>query len=77
MKKVNLERMSWKEAKEAFQLNPVVMIPMGSMEEHGPHSPMGDYRIATIAAARIAEKTEALVTPVIPFGYSSSLVISR
>ena len=70
MKKVNLERMSWKEAKEAFQLNPVVMIPMGSMEEHGLHSPMGDYRIAAIAAARIAEKTEALVTPVIPFGYS-------
>jgi creatinine amidohydrolase len=70
MKKVNLERMSWTEVKEAFALNPVVMIPMGSMEEHGPHSPMGDYRIAAVAAERIAEKTGALVTPIIPFGYS-------
>lgn len=70
MKKVNLERMSWIEAKEAFASNPVVMIPMGSMEEHGPHSPMGDYRIAAVVAERIAQRTDSFVTPVIPFGYS-------
>ena len=61
MVKVELCSMTWREAEEAFCRNPVVLIPMGSIEQHGPHVPMGDYRYATLVARRIAEQTGAVV----------------
>ena len=70
MTKVEVERMTWREAQEAFGRNPVVLLPMGSVEQHGPHVPVGDYRYATVVARRIAEQAEAIVAPTIPWGYS-------
>jgi len=70
MAKVELCRMTWREAQEAFRGNPVVLVPMGSVEQHGPHVPVGDYRYATEVAVRIAERTGAVVAPTIPWGYS-------
>lgn len=70
MKKVNLERMTWKEAEEAFKSKPVVLVPMGSVEEHGPQTPVGDYRYTTEMATAMAEQTNAVVLPTIPWGYS-------
>lgn len=51
----------------------VAILPMGSLETHGPALPMGDYLIAEEIAARIAVAaevagTDALVAPAIPFG---------
>ncbi|HYF06842.1 MAG TPA: creatininase family protein [Acetobacteraceae bacterium] len=51
----------------------VVILPMGSLETHGPALPMGDYLVAEEIAARIAaaaagESADALVAPAIPFG---------
>ncbi len=68
--KNELRGMTWKEIEKAFENNPVILIPLGSMEEHGPHSVVGDYIAAERVARSIAEKTEAYMTPVIPFGYS-------
>ncbi|MCI6885938.1 MAG: creatininase family protein [Lachnospiraceae bacterium] len=31
----------WKEIEAAYQTDPVIFVPMGSMEEHGPHVPVG------------------------------------
>jgi len=70
MAKVELCSMTWREAEEAFRRNPVILIPMGSIEQHGPHVPVGDYRYATVVARRIAERTGALAAPTIPWGYS-------
>lgn len=72
MKKVNLERMTWKEAEEAFRSKPVVLIPMGSVEEHGPQAPVGDYRYTEKMATAMAEATNAVVVPTIPWGYSDT-----
>lgn len=69
-KKHELQFMTWKEVAEAFSKNPVIFIPMGSMEEHGPHSITGDYIAAYEIAKSAAEKTESYCVPVIPFGYS-------
>lgn len=33
--KCELQHMTWKEIEEAFKENPVIFVPMGSMEEHG------------------------------------------
>lgn len=70
MPKAELCRMTWREAEEAFRANPVILIPMGSIEQHGPHVPVGDYRHATEVARRIAEQTGAIAAPTIPWGYS-------
>ncbi len=70
MAKVELCSMTWREAEEAFRLNPVILLPSGSVEQHGPHVPVGDYRYATEVARRIAERTGAIAAPTIPWGYS-------
>lgn len=70
MPKVELCSLTWREAEEAFRKNPVILIPMGSIEQHGPHIPVGDYRYATEVARRIAEKTGAIAAPTIPWGHS-------
>lgn len=51
----------------------VAILPMGSLETHGPALPMGDYLVAEeiaarIAAAAAAQGADALVAPAIPFG---------
>lgn len=70
--KHELFRMTWTEAAEAFEHNPVVLLPMGSIEQHGPHTPVGDYRYMTEVCRSIAERTGAIVAPTIPWGYSDS-----
>jgi creatinine amidohydrolase len=53
--------------------NPVILLPLGSHEDHGPHLPMGDYLLAEALALRIAQAaTQAgvpsFVAPCLPFG---------
>jgi len=62
--------MTWREAEEAFRRNPVILLPLGSVEQHGPHVPVGDYRYADIVAQRIAAATGAIAAPAVPWGYS-------
>jgi creatinine amidohydrolase len=71
VKKVFLPSMTWKEVQETFRERPVVMFPLGSVEQHGPHAPTGDYRMAETLAIQAAEKAgDAVVLPALPFGYS-------
>lgn len=47
------------------------IIPIGSIEQHGPHLPVStDSDIVTEIAKKIAEKTGFLLTPTINFGVS-------
>lgn len=68
--KNKLHRMTWKEVRDAFAADPVIVIPMGSMEVHGPHSIVGDYYAAEVIADRAAELTGAYTVPIAPFGCS-------
>jgi creatinine amidohydrolase len=61
------------EARELLALKPVILLPMGSHEDQGPHAPMGDYlsaeRMAEIIARRAtAQGVRCFVAPVVPFG---------
>ena len=52
---------------------PVVLLPLGSHEDHGPALPMGDYVTADMLAGRIAVAAaglgaRAVVAPCLPFG---------
>jgi creatinine amidohydrolase/Fe(II)-dependent formamide hydrolase-like protein len=70
--KVLLHEMTWPEAKEYFFKNDIVILPVGSNEQHGPANPLGtDHLIAKSIAEETAKRTGALCLQVIPFGVSS------
>jgi creatinine amidohydrolase len=49
----------------------LVLVPVGSTEQHGPHSPLAtDTLLAQAVCERVAERVDALVAPAIPFGIS-------
>lgn len=71
--KVHMGMITGGEAKALMRTNPIILLPMGSHEDQGPHAPMGDYllaeKIAELAAIRAtAAGTRTLVAPVLPFG---------
>jgi creatinine amidohydrolase len=71
--KVHMGQITGGEARELYRENPVILLPMGSHEDQGPHAPMGDYllaeKIAELAAiAATKAGTRTVVAPVLPFG---------
>ncbi|MET0295138.1 MAG: creatininase family protein [Phenylobacterium sp.] len=73
MRKYAMAQMTQPELAAAFEQQPVVFVPMGSLENQGPQLFMGDFlmaeRIAGLAAERAqAAGVHAVVAPVIPFG---------
>jgi len=71
--KYRLAEVTAGEARERLAKRPVILLPMGSLEDQGPHAPMGDYLCADAVALKIAEAackagTDTLVAPVLPFG---------
>jgi creatinine amidohydrolase len=67
---MRIGEMTWTEVREAIGTGVTAVIPLGSIEEHGPHSPMGDYMIIDTIAARASAETGDIVAPTLPFGYS-------
>jgi len=50
----------------------VVLLPVGSTEQHGPHLPLGTDAIQVEEiAVRVAERVGGLVAPTLPYGYRS------
>lgn len=71
--KVHMGTLTGGEGRELYAKNPIVLLPMGSHEDQGPHAPMGDYllaeKIAELAALRASERgVRTVVAPVMPFG---------
>lgn len=49
--------------------NPLVIVPVGALEAHGPHLPLGADQIQAEATAHaLAERLDALVAPTIAYG---------
>ena len=56
------------------QTFPRLLLPVGTLEAHGPHLPLStDTICATGFALRLAEKLDALVAPPIHYGITNSL----
>lgn len=52
--------------------DPIVIIPVGSTEQHGPHLPLStDVVIPEEIALRIAAEIDAIVAPPVSYGYKS------
>ena len=71
--KVHMGTISGGEGRALYAANPIVLLPMGSHEDQGPHAPMGDYLLAEklaelIALAACAKGTRTVCAPVLAFG---------
>jgi creatinine amidohydrolase len=65
----SLGRLPSPDVAEALARNPIVVLPFGSIEQHGPHLPCGtDTLIAERLAEAVAEKLDALCAPFGPYG---------
>ena len=68
-----LAEMTWYEFERRVREEaPVVIVPIGATEQHGPHMPLGcDVFVPVAVAERVAETVGGIVAPAIPYGYKS------
>lgn len=63
--------MTWQEYKEEVP-NKVILLPVGSLEQHGPHLPLDvDVVIPTNFSRMIDEELGCVILPAINYGYKS------
>ena len=68
LKPKRFEEMAGFEVAEAVASYPLAILPLGSLEFHGPHNPLGaDSIIISGIAERVATRTGGLLFPVIQF----------
>src|SRR5512140_3396469 len=69
-----LERLNWMEVRELVPAKvSTVIVPFGTVEEHGA-GPNGTDILAPLAIARdIAPRVNALIAPAVPYGMTGSL----
>lgn len=66
-----LQEMTRTDVQEYLKTSDMVIIPIGSTEQHGPHLPLGtDCYIAIDIAKMISARTGVVVAPVLLAGYS-------
>ena len=66
-----LARMTWPEV-EALDRETTVLIPTGSIEQHGPHLPLEtDTRLVTAVAEAVEARTPVLLAPTLWLGCSA------
>jgi creatinine amidohydrolase len=66
-----LPHMTWPEVRELLTRTDMVLIPVPSIEQHGPQTPLGtDFYIGVEQSKLIAQRTDILVAPVLMAGQS-------
>jgi creatinine amidohydrolase len=69
MKNVLMAEMNWFEYNKALEEGDTVIVPVGSTEILGTHSPLGtDHLLAFELSKRLGEMTNCIVAPTIPVG---------
>lgn len=71
---MEMQKLTYLEVKEQIKKTPIAILPMGAVEPHGPHLPVGtDCYLAERMASKVAEKIDALVLPTFSYGQVWSL----
>ncbi len=66
-----LPHMSWTEVEDLLTRTDMVIFPVGALEQHGPHLPIGtDFLNGLERAKLIAQRTDVLVAPILLPGNS-------
>lgn len=73
MSTVFMNELSWVDYEQRVQRGETtLLLPVGALEQHGPHLPLGtDALLATAVAAEAARRVGALVAPALAYGYKS------
>lgn len=72
MKTHLLEHLSWVDVRDAIAANATVILPLGAIEQHGPHLPVDtDAYFAREVPLLAAEGRNVLVAPTVVYGYRS------
>ncbi len=70
---MRLYNITMTELKRNIKKHPIVIVPLGSLEEHGPHLPLGTDTIQVEEILRIVEKeTNVFIAPAINYGVCRS-----
>lgn len=66
-----LPHMTWREVEQALTHTDMVVIPVGSNEQHGPHMVLGTDIFAALETCKLlAQRTDILIAPVVLAGVS-------
>ena len=67
-----MSEMTWPEFAERVKADPVVFVPIGAFEQHGPHLAMScDAVLPTAVAEGVAARVGGMVAPTFNYGYTS------
>ena len=68
-----MDHLSWLDYEKRIKnTNAIVLLPVGALEQHGPHLPLGtDALLATAVAHSVAALIDGIVAPPINYGYKS------
>ena len=67
--RASLLKLTQPEAEAIIKRSGLAIIPMGSVEQHGPHLPCGtDYLASLVIGQRVAEEVDGLLVPFCPVG---------
>ena len=70
-----LSHMNYLQVQEYLKHNDTVLIPVGSLENHGLHMPLGtDFLIPDKIAELINQRSEILIAPTVNYGAPDELV---
>lgn len=65
---MKIKNLSWQEVEEINKSEKIAILPVGSLENHGPQSPLGtDFIIPEYLANRI-DSEDILIFPTVPYG---------
>lgn len=68
---LRLLELSWPEVEAAVNETKTVLLPVGAVEQHGHHLPLGvDVFMPVGVCERVADRTGCLVAPAVPYGVS-------
>jgi creatinine amidohydrolase len=66
-----LDELAWPDVRSAIDRNPRLILPVGALEQHGPHLPLGtNLHIASRVARDVSERLGILRAP--PFCYGTT-----
>ena len=71
---VHLDEMTWVEVRDRLLESKIAIVPVGSVEEHGKHLPLGTDNFVLMevlerAVKLVAEDVKPVIAPLIPFGW--------
>lgn len=72
MDSVLIPELAWPDYAQRVQQGAPVFIPIGALEQHGPHMSMNpDVLLPSAIAERVARQVNGLVAPAVTYGYKS------